>query len=302
MATTFDTRSNSSRSFKVLGSSPIRQDGLDKVTGRAKFGADFQMAGLLHGKMLRSPHPHAIIRSIDTSAAEALPGVKAVVTAKDLPIIELETPDLSQARTTARTMAENDLAYKKVLYKGHAVAAVAATSAHLAEEAVELIKVDYEVLPAVLNVLDAMKDDAPLLHENLTTMFRTENFARGDDTGVKGNIASHVQIVQGDVEKGFKQAEVIVERELTTAMVHQGYIEPFASTAFWSNDDHVTIWTSTQNAFGMRASTAAIIGVPESMVKVVLMEVGGGFGGKGTGYIEPVVAMLSKKTCRRLKE
>ena len=179
--------------------------------------------------------------------------------------------------------------------------AVAATSPHIAEAAVELIKVDYEVLPAVLNVPDAMKDDAPVLHENLTTMFRTENFARGDDTGVKGNIAGHVQIVQGDVEQGFRQADVIVERELTTTMVHQGYIEPFASTAYWSNDDHVTIWTSTQNAFGMRASTAAIIGVPESMVKVVLMEAGGGFGGKGTGYIEPVVAVLSKKSGRPVK-
>ena len=210
MATTADTKSDNKRRFKVLGTSKIRQDGMDKVTGRAKFGADVQMAGLLHAKMLRSPHPHAIIRSIDTSAAGALPGVKAVVTAQDLPIIEREAPDLSQARSTARSMAENDLADKKVFYKGHAVAAV------------ELIKVDYEVLPAVLNVLDAMKDDASVLHENLTTMFRTENFARGDDTGVKGNIAGHVQIVQGDVEQGFRQADVIVERELTTTMVHQG--------------------------------------------------------------------------------
>ena len=301
MAITTDTRSGNKRRFKVLSTSPIRHDGLDKVTGRAKFGADVQMAGLLQAKMLRSPHAHAIIRSLDTSAAEALAGVKAVVTARDLPIIERETLDLSQARSTARTMAENDLAYEKVFYKGHAVATVAATNPHIAEAAVELIKVDYEVLPAVLNVLDAMKDDAPLLHENLTTMFRTENFARGDDTGVKGNIAGHVQIVQGDVEQGFRQADVIVERELTTSMVHQGYIEPFASTAYWSSDDHVTIWTSTQNAFGMRASTAAIIGVPESMVKVVLMEVGGGFGGKGTGYIEPVVAVLSKKSGRPVK-
>ena len=214
MATKADTKGDDKRRFRVLGTSPIRQDGLDKVTGRAKFGADVQMAGLLHAKMLRSPHPHALIRSIDTSAAEALPGVKAVVTARDLSFIDRETIDLSQARSTARAMAENDLAYNKVLYKGHAVAAVAAASPHVAEAAAELIKVDYEVLPAVLNVLDAMKDDAPLLHENLTTMFRTENFARGDDTGVKGNIAGHVQIVQGDVKQGFKQAEVIVEREL----------------------------------------------------------------------------------------
>jgi CO/xanthine dehydrogenase Mo-binding subunit len=296
MATTQD----SSRKFRVLDTSPIRHDGLDKVTGRAQFGADFHMQGTLHGKILRSPHAHARILSIDTSKAEALPGVKAVVTASDFPIIS-QPLDLSQANATPRATAENDLACDKALYRGHAVAAVAATSAHLAEDALDLIEVDYEVLTHVLDVQEAMKGDAPILHEGLTTMFRTENLVRGDDTGVEGNIAGHVQAVQGDVEEGFKQADLIVERELTTTMVHQGYIEPFAATVFWSPDDRLTIWTSTQNAFGMRATVSAILGLPESGVKVVQLEVGGGFGGRGSGYMEPVAAILSKKSAAPVK-
>ena len=180
MATTQD----SPRKFRVLDTSPIRHDGLDKVTGRAQFGADFHMPGTIYGKILRSPHAHARILSIDTSKAEALPGVKAVVTASDFPIIS-QALDLSQARSTPRAVAENDLAYKKALYSGHAVAAVAATSVYIAEEALDLIEVDYEVLTPVLDVQEAMKDGAPILHENLTTMFRTGNFARGDDTGIK---------------------------------------------------------------------------------------------------------------------
>jgi CO/xanthine dehydrogenase Mo-binding subunit len=274
---------------------------LEKVTGRATFGADFTMNGLLHGKILRSPHAHARILSIDTRSAERLSGVKAVVTAKDFPIVAGQALDFSQANVGARAMADNDLAGDKALYVGHAVAAVAAISPHVAEEALGLIQVEYEVLPAVLNLQDAMKEGAPVLHDSVTTMFRTGAFVRGDDTGARGNVAAHVQALQGDVEEGFKQADVIVEREVTTTMVHQGYIEPFASTAYWAPDDQVTIWASTQNAFSMRASTAAIVGVPESKVKVVPLEVGGGFGGKGTGYIEPVAAVLSKKAGEAVK-
>ena len=171
-----------------------------------------------------------------------------------------------------------------------------ATSPHIAEEALELIEVDYEVLPAVLTVRDAMREDAPVLHENLTTRFRVERFERGEDTSVKGNIAGHIQLKRGDLERGFKEADVILEREFSTEMVHQGYIEPFASTAYWAADGHVTIWTSTQGAFGIRAATAAIVGIPESMVKVAPMEIGGGFGAKEIGYLDPVAAVLSRKS------
>ena len=292
---------DSSGGFKVLGTRPIRHDGLDKVTGRAEYGADIQMAGLLHGRILRSPHAHARIKSIDTSKAEALPEVKAVATSQDFPIFDGALIDFADPQGNVRMMAENDLAHDKALYRGHAVAAVAATSPHIAEEALQLIEVDYEVLPAVLTVHDAMKEDAPVLHEGLTTMFRVERFGRGDDTGVTGNVAGHIQLKRGDIEKGFKEADVVVEREFSTQMVHQGYIEPFASTAFWAPDGHLTVWTSTQGSFAIRAATAAIVGVPESMVKVIPMEVGGAFGGKGIGYLDPVAAVLSRKSGRPVK-
>jgi CO/xanthine dehydrogenase Mo-binding subunit len=298
---TADRESKSPGPFKVVGTRPIRHDGLDKVTGRAKYAADVQMAGMLHGKILRSPHAHARIRSIDTSRAEAVPGVRAVVTSKDFPIVEDRVLDFTETQGNVRMLAENILAGGKVLYKGHAVAAVAATDAHIAEEALDLIHIDYEVLPALFTVHDAMREDAPLLHENLTTMFRADRFGRGEDTGVSSNIAGHIQFKRGDLDQGFKEADVVVEREYTTQSVHQGYIEPHASTAYWSRDGHLTIWTSTQGAFGIRASTAAIAGISESMVKVIPMEIGGGFGGKLGTYLDPVSAILSKKTGHPVK-
>ena len=280
--------------LKVIGSRPIRHDGLDKVTGRAMYGADVNLPGRLEGKILRSPHAHARIRSIDTSEAEALPGVRAVVTWKDFPIYEEEI-DFGNTGDVRMT-AENMLASGKVLYVGHAVAAVAATSPHIAEEAIELIDVDYEVLPAVFAAPNAMAEDAPILHEGLTTLFKVDRFERGEDTGSRGNVAGHIQLKRGDLEKGFAEADVIVEREVSTQTVHQGYIEPFTATAQWLADGHVTLWTTTQGSFSTRSYAAAIAGVPESRVKVIPMEVGGGFGAKGTPYLDPVVAMLSKKS------
>ena len=301
MTTTTQQESTSPDNYKVVGTRPIRHDGLDKVTGRARYGADISMPGLVHGKILRSPHAHARIRSIDTSKAEALPGVLAVATAKDFPIVEDQVIDLAETQGNVRMIAENVLAHDKALYKGHAVAAVAAVNSHIAEDALDLIEVDYEVLPAVLTVREAMKEDAPLLHENMTTRFRVERFGRGEDTGNNSNIAAHLQFKQGDVEQGFKEADVVVEREFTTQTVHQGYIEPHASTVVWSSDGHITVWTSTQGTFSVRASTAAILGVPESMVKVVPMEIGGGFGAKIITYLDPVAAILSRKSGRPVK-
>jgi len=296
MATTTDRGGNSPGSFKVIGTRPIRHDGLDKVTGRAKYAADVHMTGMLHGKILRSPHAHARILSIDTSKAEALPGVKAVVTAKDFPIFKDRVLNFGEAMGNTRMLAENMMATEKVLYKGHAVAAVAATDANIAEEAMNLIQIDYEVLRPILNLQDALKEDAPILHENLTTTFRVERFGKGEDTGVRSNIAGHIQFKRGDLDQGFKQADIIVEREYTTQSVHQGYIEPHVSTAHWSPDGHLTIWTSTQGSFNIRDSTAAVLSISESIVKVIPMEIGGGFGGKTVTYLDPVVAILSKKT------
>jgi xanthine dehydrogenase molybdenum-binding subunit len=301
VTTTVDRETRSQDGYRVVGTRPIRHDGLDKVTGRAKYSADITMPGLLHGKVLRSPHAHARIKRIDTSKAEALPGVRAVVTSADFPIIKSETIDFGETMGNSRMLAENVLASTKVLYKGHAVAAVAATSPHIAEEALDLIDVEYEPLPMLLTYADAMKDGAPLLHEDMTTRSLAERFSRGTDTGVHSNIASHIQFKQGDVEQGFAQASVVVERELTTSTVHQGYIEPHSSTALWAPDGRVTVWTSTQGPFGIRTQTAAILDIPESSVKVVPMEIGGGFGGKLNTYLDPVAALLSKKSGRPVK-
>ena len=287
--------------FNVVGTRPIRHDGPDKVTGKAKYGADINMAGLLHGKILRSPHAHARILSIDTTKAAALPEVKAIVTSADFPITTETAIDFGETQGNARLLAENALAVDKVYYKGHAIAAVAATNPHIAEIALDLIKVDYEVLPAVLDVRHAMEDNAPLLHDRLTTRSKAERFSTGKDSGIQSNIASHLQFERGDVTKAFLDSDVIVEREFTTESVHQGYIEPHPSTVYWASDGQITVWTSTQGPFSIRAQTAAILNVPESKVKVIPMEIGGGFGGKIQAYLEPVCAILSKKTGRPVK-
>ena len=287
----------STQEYNVVGTRPIRHDGTDKVTGRAQFGADINLPGLLHGKVLRSPHAHARILSIDVSRALALPGVRAVVTSADLPRLSGQVADLEEAAmVTLKYRSDNCLASDKVLYKGHAVAAVAATSPHIADEALSLIEVEYEVLPPVINVLDAMKEDAPLLHEDVFTTDMS-----GEIAGAPSNIASHFITEIGDVEAGFAEADVIVEREYETGMVHQGYIEPHNATASWHADDNITIWCSSQGQFNIRDQSAQILGIPVSKIKVIPMEIGGGFGGKNTPYLEPIAAVLSRKTGRPVK-
>ena len=271
------------RKYKVIGRSPIRHDGVDKVTGRAVYGADLNLPGMLYGKVLRSPHAHARIKSIDTSRAEAHPDVRAVVTASDL----ADLPPAGPVAVLGQMPTENILARGKVLYQGHAVAAVAASSAHLAGELLSLIDVEYEPLPAYTNALDAMNPDAVPLHE-----------AWPDDPDLPGgrNVAAHVQYLNGDPEEGFKKADHIFEREFHTKSVHQGYIEPQNGTAWWAPDDRLTVWCSSQGHFGVRDNTARLLGIPESQVKVVPLEIGGGFGGKLPPYLEPIAALLSKKS------
>ena len=296
----------STQEYNVVGTRPIRHDGTDKVTGRAQYGADIKLPGLLHGKILRSPHPHARIRSIDTSRASSFPGVKAVVTSSELPRLSGKTADLGEgAMSNPKFMSNNCLAEDKALYKGHAVAAVAATSPHIAEEALALIDVDYEVLPAVMDVLDAMKEDAPVLHDRLA-MFDSPGIRPGglrdDDDPEKGtNIANHFVLEVGDPDKGFQEADVVVEQEYHTASVHQGYIEPHSATALWNADGNLTVWCSSQGHFGIRENTARILGIPVSKVRVIPMEIGGGFGGKLSTYLEPVAALLSRKTGHPVK-
>jgi CO/xanthine dehydrogenase Mo-binding subunit len=281
--------------YKVIGTRPIRHDGTDKVTGRAVYGADVQMAGLLHGRILRSPHAHAHIRKIDASKALALPGVEAVVTSQDLPDPGSRIAELGEGAINLRHLSCNCLAREKALYKGHAVAAVAAVSPHIAEEALALIRVEYDLLPPVIDVRAAMKDGAPLLHDDL----KTESLGKQADK--PSNVAKHYQFKLGDVEKGLAEAAVVIEHEFHTATVHQGYIEPHNATAMYNPDGNVTIWCSTQGAFTVRHQVAELLQIPISRVKVVPAEIGGGFGGKIRVYLEPVAALLSRKTGRPVK-
>jgi CO/xanthine dehydrogenase Mo-binding subunit len=281
--------------FKVIGTRPIRHDGVDKVTGRAKYGADISLPGMLHAKVLRSPHAHARIKSIDASAALTLPGVKAVITGEDFPKLAPGVVQMGELPMNPRYMSMNLMAQDKALYDGHAVAAVAATSPHIAEEALKLIKVEYELLPPVQNVLNAMKDDAPILLPDL----RTGGAAEKSDK--QTNIANHVRFARGDLEAGFKAADVVVEREFTTTMVHQGYIEPHNAVAQYNPDGQTTIWTSTQGAFTARDQCALALNIPASSIKVVPAEIGGGFGGKIGIYLEPLALLLSKKTGKPVK-
>ena len=296
----------SNQEYNVVGSRPVRHDGEEKVTGRARYSADINLPGLLHAKVLRSPHAHARIKGIDASRALALPGVKAVVTSADFNQPTGRVIDLGEgAMVNPKFLSNNCMAADKALYKGHAVAAVAATSAHIAEQALKLIDVDYEVLPGVVDVLEAMKDDAPVLHERLANAtnpnMRPGGLRSDDDPGKSSNIANHFFFEAGDIDKGFAEADIIVEREFRTESVHQGYIEPHAATALWAADGHITIWGSSQGHFNVRDQTANILGVPVSNIKVVPMEIGGGFGGKTLVYLEPVAAMLAKKTGHPVK-
>ncbi len=280
----------SNTSYKVVGTRPIRHDGADKVTGRAKYGVDVQMTGLLYGQVLRSPHAHAKIKSIDTSKALAYPGVKAVLTGKDMPLAQRTEPDRNK-----RFASDNLMAQAKALYKGHAVAAVAASSQHVADIATGLIEVEYDVLTPLIDVRAAMESGSTLLHDELTT---TE---LGEKTDVSSNIATHIRHEVGDVKEGFAAADLVVEREFKTATVHQGYIEPHNATALWNVDGQVTIWTSTQGAFTAREALATVLDLPVSQIKVVPMEIGGGFGGKIPIYLEPMAALLSLKTGQPVK-
>ena len=276
--------------YDVVGKRPVRPDGVDKVTGRAQYGADLELTGLLQARVLRSPHAHARVKSIDTSAAEALPGVRAVVTAADLPFATLTKEDLGNDYNRFKFLSDNFLASDNALYRGHAVAAVAADNAHLAEAALALIDIDYEVLEPVIDVRAAMQDGAPLLHDDLI-----HTSAMGEIADKPSNVASYMKFEKGDTAAGFANSDVIVEREFTTASVHQGYIEPHNATAHWRADGQINIWCSTQGAFVVRASTADVLRVDVSDVRVTPMEIGGGFGGKVSFYLEPVAALLSHK-------
>ncbi|RWM74482.1 MULTISPECIES: xanthine dehydrogenase family protein molybdopterin-binding subunit [Mesorhizobium] len=283
----FDPR-YSNRSFNSVGTRPIRPDGVDKVTGRARYGADFNMAGQLVGRVLRSPHPHATIRKIDTSKAEKLAGVKAVITAADL-------PDLTDGDAAMYDILDNCMARKKALYDGHAVAAVAAVDARTARQALKLIEVDYEVLPHVTDVDEAMKHTAPLLNDAIFTEGLEEKPVK------PSNVTKRTQFGHGDIHEGFGQADFVVERSFKTEQTHQGYIEPHACVASVSSDGTADLWVCTQGHFVYRQHCAQLLGMEASKLRVTSSEIGGGFGGKTHVWAEPVALALSRKAGRPVK-
>lgn len=273
---------------KWIGQRTIRPDGADKVTGRAAYAADTTMPGMIWGRILRSPHPHARIKSIDTTKAEALPGVKAVMTGKDMVQFPVDKPVMLGIQDM-RWMARNVMAQDKVLFAGHPVAAVAATTDSIAAEAVRLIEVEYEVLPWVIDVEEAMKPDAPILHDHIQF------------EGKPSNIAGKLEHKLGDIDAGFAKAEVVVERSFRTKPVHQGYIEPHACLVSVLPDGKATIWSSSQGQFMVRAMCAYLTGLPQNDIRAIPAEIGGGFGGKTIIYLEPVALILAKKSGRPVK-
>ena len=281
--------------LKVVGTRPIRPDGVDKVTGRALFSADTRASGMLWGKILRSPHAHARILSIDTSKAEALTGVKAVVTSADFPNIPSEEAFVGEGPMNFRDLSLNIMARDKALYEGHALAAVAATTAAIADAALALIEVKYEVLPHVIDVDDAMKADAPVLHADMFTAGVNPKPTKAS------NIAKVVTFKKGDIDAGFAEADVIFEDSYTTKPVHQAYIEPHACLATYNPDGQVTIHASSQGHFMVRAYTAKLLGLDMANIRVNPAEIGGGFGGKTLIYLEPVAVALSRKAGMSVK-
>ncbi|TIW19239.1 MAG: xanthine dehydrogenase family protein molybdopterin-binding subunit, partial [Mesorhizobium sp.] len=267
---------------------PIRPDGIDKVTGRARYGADFNMAGQLVGRILRSPHAHAIIKKIDTSKAEKLAGVKAVITAKDL-------PDLTDGDAAMYDILDNSMARTKALYDGHAVAAVAAIDARTARQALKLIEVDYEVLPHVTDVDEAIKHTAPLINDAIFTEGLEEKPAK------PSNVTKRTQYGHGDVHQGFGEADFVVERSFKTEQTHQGYIEPHACVASVNPDGTADLWVCTQGHFVYRQHCAQLLGLEASKLRVTSSEIGGGFGGKTHVWAEPVALALSRKAGRPVK-
>ncbi len=264
--------------FNYIGTRPNRPDGLDKVTGRAKYGADFNAPNMLHAAVLRSPHAHARIVKIDTSKAETLSGVKAFVTRADFPT-GLKGEDFY--------LQENTIAGDRVLYDGHAVAAIAATSALVAKDALKLIEVEYEILPHVTDVDEAMRPDAPVIREGAQDQTVPE--------GSPANIVSYMDFGHGDLETGFSNADLVMENTYKTEAAHQGYIEPHACVGQLGQDGKGEMWICTQGQWFIRKMCTAVLGLEASQLRVTPSEIGGGFGGKTTIFSEALSLALSRK-------
>jgi CO/xanthine dehydrogenase Mo-binding subunit len=250
----------------VLGKRVIRPDAAAKVTGEAVYAEDVYLPGMLYGAILRSPHPHARILRINTKKAEKLAGVKAVIT----------------ARSDIHPSASSVFAQNEILYAGQKIAAVAAVDKYIAQQAVNLIEVEYEIFPVVSDVMNAMKADAPVIRESRHPELN--------------NICSHSRKERGDIKQGFEQADVIVENRFDIGIAHQSYLEPHACVADVDSAGKLSVWTTTQGQFGVRSGLANILRLPVSDIRVFGTQVGGGFGGKNALLLEPTAAMLAMAT------
>jgi len=266
--------------YSYVGKGIPRIDAFEKVTGTALYTADMKLKGMLHAKLLKSPRPHAKIVKIDTSEAEKLPGVRAILTGEEAPY-----------KLGIYISDKEPLARGKVRYVGEAVAAVAADTEEIAEQAVELIKVEYEDLPAVFDPREAMKKGAPRVHDNPAD-YRHSPFIFPEPNS---NVANHFKLRKGDIERGFKEADVIVENEFNQSQVQNVQMETHSSIGQWLPDGQINIWTSAQSPFAVRHLMSVALGIPLHKINVVVPYVGGGFGGKAGIHWEPLVVLLSKK-------
>ena len=281
---------------KVIGQRAPRVDGGERVTGRAVYPADLVRPGLVHGAILRSPHAHARILAIDTSKAAALKGVLAVVTAADFPVVSPGTIiPFGETGADAWISAVIVLARDKALWRGQPIAAVAALDPHIAAAALDLIVVRWEPLPAVMSIAAAMAPDAPLVHPDI----RPKGFDAG--AAIPRNVGARTLIERGDVAAALASAAAVGRVATVIDTGHQGYIEPHACIAEADPQGNVTIWASTQGAFQTEIQTAVLLDLPQSKLKVIPLEIGGGFGGKITVHVEPIAARLAQKCGRPVK-
>jgi CO/xanthine dehydrogenase Mo-binding subunit len=287
------------REVKGVGLAIPRPDGPEKVTGQVQYVADIKPKGMLHAKLLRSPHAHARIVKIDTSRAKTLPGVRAIVTARDIPELKRKAP----------TRAHAVLAIDRVVFVGQPVAAIAADELSIAEEAADLIEVQYEVLPASVDPLKAMQVGAPPVADTGTEADTSEALAHSGVAVAKTeaaptkavNISQQAKLSRGDLAKAFAESDVVIEKTYRVPMVHQGYLEPHAVLAQWDGNGQLTLYSSTQGSFNTRSEVADVLHIEENRIKVIPVECGGGFGGKIRALCEPITAILARITRRPVR-
>ncbi len=289
---------------RVVGQPIQRIDAEEKARGQAIFAADFRLSNELIGKFIPGPYAHAEILSMDTSKAEALPGVYAVITSDDIPDVPSYDPSSRFHAFMARRF---------VVFAGQPVAAVAAKDLATAEAALDLIEVQYRPLPVVNTPEQAIQPDSPLVahdragtrasggsgHTQMTTILAKD--ASVEEEEQLSNIADTNTFRHGDVEAAFAELHVVVEHSYTVPVVHQGYIEPHAVTAHWDRPGHVSVWECVQGTFAARDMIAHVLGIPQTSITLNSTEIGGGFGGKVEGIFAPIAVLLAKKAMRPVK-